>query len=375
MRRLVVAVSIFAALLLGAGGTDSSKATSSFVLYGNGTLDPATSSGMQAIELPAGRLVGQVDVGGLTQGGGFALAPDGHHAYLLDRAQLNGVPAWRLSELTAPSLQVLRRVVIPDAIPLLGWGRVVAVAANGQQVYVETMRIIDPNRIDPQLRVGQPDSAYSIAVYDVARGAVTRQIPLDPPWCGVADLYALPNGNLAIYCYTSDDVRLVDVARGKEVARTGVSGVGSAVSPDGRRLWTVGMSGTLSEVDLTRMTVDGETELGPGDGSGLVPFQQLDVTADGKHLFVRAAPGDPENRADGNGTVVWIVDTEKRQRVATLALPTPAFDLAASPDGRMLVATTDNIADRRLFGTHLIEVASGRSLTSWPGVLIGTQIR
>jgi hypothetical protein len=264
---------------------------------------------------------------------------------------------------------------VPDAISLLGWGRIVAIAADGRQVYVETMRLIGPNRMAPKLRVGQPDSVYGIAVYDVVLGAITRQIQLDPPWCGVADLYALPDGNLALYCYTSNDVRLVDIARGKELARAGVSGVGSVVSPDGRRLWTVGPSGTLYDVDLNRLSVDHVTELGPGDGSGLVPYQQLNLTADGKQLFVRAAPGDPENRAGGNGTVVWVVDTTTRQRITTVPLPAPAFDLAPSPDGRLVVATTDNVADHRLFGTRLIDIPSGHLLSYWPGIVVGTQIR
>jgi dipeptidyl aminopeptidase/acylaminoacyl peptidase len=231
--------------------------------------------------------------------------------------------------------------------------------------------------MDPKLRVGQPDSEYGIAVYDVARGAVTRHIRLDPPWCGVADLYALPDGRLAIYCYTSEDVRLADVGQGKEVARTYefLDAVGSAVSPDGRRLLTIGSSGTLYDIDLARLSVDHVTELGPGDGSGPVPFQQLNLTADGKQLFVRAAPGDAENRAAENGTVVWVVDTETRQRIATVPLPAPAFDLAPSRDGGLLVATTDNVADHRLFGTRLIEVPSGREVSYWPGLLVGTQLR
>ena len=48
------------------------------------------------------------------------------------------------------------------------------VAHDGAEVYVETMRITGPSRFDAQLRVGQPESEYGIAVYDVARGAFSR---------------------------------------------------------------------------------------------------------------------------------------------------------------------------------------------------------
>src|SRR5207248_1681926 len=101
------------------------------------------------------------------------LAPDGRRAYLLDREQVaGGVAEWHLRELTTPSLAVVWRADVHDAISLLGTARVVAVATDGRQVYVETMRIIGPNRWDPQLRVGQPESVYGIAVYDVTRGAL-----------------------------------------------------------------------------------------------------------------------------------------------------------------------------------------------------------
>jgi hypothetical protein len=106
-----------------------------------------------------------------------------------------------------------------------------------------------------------------------------------------------------------------------------------------------------------------------------VPFQQLHVTADGRRLFVRVAPGDAELRAEGNGTAGWIVDTTTLRRVGTVALPAPAYYLAPTPDGRMVVATTNNVADRRLFGTRLIDVPSGRLLAYWPGTLIWPQFR
>jgi hypothetical protein len=49
------------------------------------------------------------------------------------------------------------------------------------EVYVETMRISGPSRFDPRLRVGQPESDYGIAVYDVARSAFSRSMKLAGP--------------------------------------------------------------------------------------------------------------------------------------------------------------------------------------------------
>jgi hypothetical protein len=43
------------------------------------------------------------------------------------------------------------------------------------------MHITGPSRFDPQLRVGQPESEYGIAVYDVAGGAFARSITLPAP--------------------------------------------------------------------------------------------------------------------------------------------------------------------------------------------------
>jgi hypothetical protein len=82
------------------------------------------------------------------------------------------------------------------------------------------MRITGPYRFDAQLRVGQPESDYGIAVYDVARGAFSRSITLSAPWCGVAELYALPDGRLAALFLTAHQVPLIDPKIDQQVARS-----------------------------------------------------------------------------------------------------------------------------------------------------------
>jgi hypothetical protein len=182
------------------------------------------------------------------------VSPDGRRAFMLDATWLvdQQRAEWRLNELELPSLRVLRRASYPNGISLLGQATILAVAHDGAEVYVETMRITGPSRFDPQLGVGQPESEYGVAVYDVARGAFTRSITLQAPWCGVAELYALADGRLAALCPTAHQVRLIDPKTGQQVASVTVSGEKGALSPDGSQLWVVSSSGQPQEVDLVR---------------------------------------------------------------------------------------------------------------------------
>jgi hypothetical protein len=357
------------------------------VLYGWGELDPVRYGGLQALELPSGRLVGQTPFGGATQGGGFAFSPDPRRAFALDAEWLPERRAlgWRLTELELPSLRVVRRAPVPDAVPALGLAGIVAVSADGRRVYVETMRVVGPPRQDARLGVGQPESLYGVAVYDVARGAVTGELPLDPPWCGVAELHPLADGRLAVFCPTARELRLLDPDRAAPPASLGLGPapraanlpgwpVATVASPDGRRAWGVLDDGRLVEIDLAALRVSRTADLAPGGGR-VVPRQPLQLSADGAWLFVPAAPGDPELVATGNASTVWVVDTATLRRVTEVPLPAPAFHLAATPDGRLLVAVTNNVPDRGLFATRLLEVPSGREVARWPGALAGPRVR
>jgi DNA-binding beta-propeller fold protein YncE len=304
------------------------------------------------------------------QGGGVAVSHDGRRAYVLGMV---GPTGWELRELEAPSLRLLRQVPVHQGTGLLGLHRVVAVAPDGQHVYVETMRIIGPTRWDPVLYHGQPDSEYGIVVYDVASGTVTREIKLEPPWCGVAELYALPAGRLAAFCPIPREVRLIDVGQGKQLASVGAGGFAGIAAPDGRLFWVVAENARLFEIDIAKAAVTRKVDLSEGGGVSL-PYQELHMSADGKRLFVRAAPHDPELRATGNGSVVWVIDTDTMQRIADVPLPAPAYHLAPTPDGLTLVATTLNLKDRSQDRTRLIEVPSGRELASWPGVISGPRV-
>jgi len=77
------------------------------------------------------------------------------------------------------------------------------------EVYVETMRITGTSRFGAQMSVGQPESEYAIAVYDVARGAFSRSMTL--PRRGVAGraLRALRR-TVGRAVSTAHQVRLID---------------------------------------------------------------------------------------------------------------------------------------------------------------------
>jgi hypothetical protein len=255
------------------------------------------------------------------------VAPDGRRAYLIDATWLADQQhkQWQLTELELPSLRVLHRAAILDGIDLLGEAHIAAVAHDGAEVYVETMRIVGPQRFDPQLRVGQPDSEYGIAVYDVPQRAFTRMIRLDPPWCGVGELDALPNGRLAVLCPVSHQLRLVDPRDGRTVGSVPVTGEFGASSVDGRRQWIISRTGLIQEVDLTRGAVGRTVDVsGPGGCGGCVPWQRPTVSADGRRLFVRAAPGRPDLVGTLFGTVVWVIDTASLRPIPGAGWPSPA---------------------------------------------------
>jgi DNA-binding beta-propeller fold protein YncE len=338
------------------------------VLLAGGSLDPSGPGGLVAVELPSGRMLGRFD-DIRRQGGGFARSADGRRGYVLDGPYF--------SELELPSLRRLRSAELPNPINILGQGRVVVASPDGTEVYVETTRIIGPTRWDPRLYTGQPDSEYGIAVYDVAQGSFTREFQLDAPWCGVAELYSLADGRLAVMCTVSHDLRLVDPKAGKQTATIGgLYGGNAAASRDGTRLWVLVGTGQLQEVDLARMAVTRSVNLA-GDPTrcspSCVPFQRLHVSADGTRLFVRAAPDRPELRSTGHGSVVWVVDTLTLQRVAEVALPAPAFDAVPTPDGQAIVISNTNTQNPDERATRLVDVATGRVLAHWPGAIYGAQ--
>lgn len=347
------------------------------LLLAGGSLESGVGSGMIAADLGSQRELGNFVSGGPTQGDAFARTPDGHRAYILDRILLASGqrPEWQLVELDLPSLKVLRRAALADGINLLGRARIVAVAADGAEVYVETMRVVGPQRFDRELGVGQPESDYGIAVFDVARGVFTRTFRLDPPWCGVGELFTGATGQLAVLCTLSHQVRVLDPKAGKELGRLDVSGEMAERSPAGSLLWVFSRSGNLEELDLANLKVTRRTKLSGSEPCSLcVPLQRVHASADGKRLLVRAAPDKPDLPPTGRGDHVWIVDTDTLQRVGDLPLPAAAFDAAPTPDGAFVLASTLHTDPPTDNASWLIELATGHATKTWPWALCCLEI-
>ncbi len=388
--RLLVVVAMLAVAYRAASGGDTapsgaeaaaprarSAAAPLGVLIAGGSLYAGAGDGIFAADLASQQELGRFVSGGPTQGFALARSPDAGRAYLLDWVWDVGQQRAerQLLELELPALKVLRRAPLADAINLLGRARVIAVASDGGEVYVETMRITGPQRFDPQLRVGQPESDYGIATFDVAQGAFTRTMRMDPPWCGVGQMFVAAGGRLAILCTTAHQVRLIDPTAGLEVGRVSVSGDMAEASADGSRMWVLSRSGEILEVELGHLSVGRRVKLaGSEKCSFCLPLQVPHVTADGKLLFVRASPNDAELPPSGRGTDVWVIDTATLTRTLSVALPGAAFDAAPTPDGAFVVASSMRTEPPTGNAAWLIEVATGREVKRWPWALCCLEI-
>jgi hypothetical protein len=329
------------------------------VVYGIRT--PSTTSGsLVSVELPSGRILGQF-VGSGGRGGSLAISPDGSRGYFFDGQQLH--------ELALPGLQLRRSTPAPDGITSLGYARVVAVAPDGTEVYLETVD-----------RPGDPTSERGIAVYDVAQGMFVRQIRLAPPAWGAAacvgELYALSQHRLAMLC-GSDHVVRMDVASGDQhPATVPVNGGNAILSADRRHLYVVSGAGQIEDVDLDQMVVARSASLTPDvECPRCVPFQPLHLSTDGQRLTLVAAPGPAEVGAAVNGTVVWIVDLSSLTRVAEVPVGPHTADALLTPDGRGLLVSRIELDPRDEGALRLIEVLSGWEVGRWPGSMFGLEIR
>lgn len=179
-------------------------------------------------------------------------------------------------------------------------------------------------------------SAAQIALVDLAKGAVSKVLPMPGPVTALAltadgtvllATIAAPEGLLAVLNPASGKVQRISVGHTPSAV---------AVSSDGRTAYVCNrFSGTVSVVDLaslkesTRIAVVRE------------PFA-CGLTPDGALLYV--ANHLPAGRADGDytGAAISVIDTAAGTVVATLALPngsTGLRGLCLSPDGAFVYVT------------------------------------
>lgn len=173
--------------------------------------------------------------------------------------------------------------------------------------------------------------AKQVAVFDVAKGAVTGTFAVPEPPSGLAlsadgaTLFvtgASPEGN----------VHLVSVGDGKVVKsiRVGHTPMAPALLPDGKTLFVCNrFNNDVSVVDL-----------GEGKEVARIPVLREPVAAvltpDGSRLFVaNHLPVGPAN-GDSISAAVSVIDTASKQVAATIALPNGSSSLrgiCVSPDG------------------------------------------
>jgi WD40 repeat protein len=169
-----------------------------------------------------------------------------------------------------------------------------------------------------------------IEARDWRTGRVLRRYP-DPRkdgWCGLS---LSPDGRVIAACDWNGDVRLTDGRTGAPL-RT-LKGHTNAVvktlfAPDGRRVFTSGFDGTVRIWEVA--TGKERHRLTAGNGNSL---NQLAVSPDGKVLAASTAEGDNPGR---HAVRLW--DVERGKELRNLPLDGGAWALAFSPDGALLAA-------------------------------------
>jgi YVTN family beta-propeller protein len=150
---------------------------------------------------------------------------------------------------------------------------------------------------------------------------------------------------LAVTTEGSDSLVLVDIVRGKVMARIPVGeGVAHmvAASRDGRFAYVTNISaGTLEKVNVLEEKVVGSVATGAG-------AEGVAVVADRREVWVT-------NRADDT---VSVVDAESLEVLATLDSPGFPIRIAVSPDGRRALVTNARAATLSVFDTASRELVA-----------------
>ena len=203
-----------------------------------------------------------------------------------------------------------------------------------------------PGSLSPAALVATPDgtrlfiacaTANEVAVFDVASGAITKQIavPHTPSGLGLS----ADGARLYVTCAApQSSVRVLDTGSGKTLAAlpSGHSAMAPVLSPDGKTLFVCNrFNNDISLIDL-------ET----GKEQCRIPVQRepvaADISRDGRFLLVanhlHTGPADAERVA----AVVSVIDTAARKVVKELSLPDGSGvlnDLRVSPDGKYAVVS------------------------------------
>jgi YVTN family beta-propeller protein len=122
----------------------------------------------------------------------------------------------------------------------------------------------------------------------------------------------------------SGQVQVVDTVKGRVLAtaRTGGRTTGSAVSPDGSRLYVVnGWTGVITAIDPVRGAVTGRLSTG-------AQLAQAVMRPDGERLYVTGS--------SGSGGVIAVVNPATFRLAAVVRVGGQAQGITVSPDGRLI---------------------------------------
>jgi YVTN family beta-propeller protein len=203
-----------------------------------------------------------------------------------------------------------------------------------------------PGSLSPAALAATPDgkrlfvagaTANEVAVFDIASGAVTRQISVPHTPTGLA---VSPDGaRLYVTCAApQSSVRVLDTGSGKVLATlpAGHSATAPVLSPDGKTLFVCNRFNN----DISVINLDTRKEL------CRIPVQReptaADITRDGRFLLVANHLHTGAADAEHVAAAISVIDTASRKVVKELALPDGSGLLNAlrvSPDGKYAVVS------------------------------------
>lgn len=301
-----------------------------------------------ATEVETGRELFSLDVG---FAGDALLSPDGATLYVSDGEALraldavSGLERWRVSlgqpagSLGNERLASVRPPGSGDGArqPHIGHGlSPFAVAPDGSRLYIQT---------------GGP-----IQVRDAGTGELLSQTEIVRSACA-GRFHPAPDGRtLYVVCQSLDVYLVVSLESGAiertELDQLGGVVAGSAQSRDGRWLYVVSATGTLTVLDLMNGTEATQTAL---ISDARVTDLLVGLAADDQHLYVGVSAGGSRFATDQVRAfdVMSRLETERIE----LTLPVTGTALTGAPDGKLYLLTAELSGERAT--ASLIELAAG----------------
>ena len=278
------------------------------------------SHSLSSIEIPADRTVSTVEIGNSSVGSAtvrpswpqdVVVTPDGKRAYVSDGVSL----VWVVDTESNSVVAVVPAGTSPGKL---------AISPDGKSVYVATGLC------------GGIACVASVAAIDTATNTLKYTIPVGKgPWTNRSDIAVTPDSK-RVYVATpsGSDVLAIDTASFR-IADTIPTTIGISditISPDGKRVYAAGTvkgvyvsTSFVNVIDTQTDSQSAAIELGNDDESWGIA-----VTPDGSRVFVIGIAGH-----------IWVVDTVQNALMTeiTVSPGNPLGGIAITPDGaRMYVS-------------------------------------